>query len=346
MAIQKKVDLNDPLDASAKPTLKKTALTPEYSEAALTLHGDIYKQLQNKARQHVFWHPSSLVVMVVGFVGILVYRLYDYIVVADSVIEFLGYFVSRRDFQFQVISAFPIFMTIFMGYSMIAYFVSDDFVSISKDLPNHAEKLFGFELKKFAALRTDNNSKNLTPKESKLLKNGENSNLIIYRDSPIAVCTLEPLVDSSTLTNFNVKISGLHVRKVFAKVDFESLLLDWAILRSRMLFQDFTNGKLNVDGCKINLLIDAYSFDKRFVDILRARSFKLVGESYRLNTFSDKPNNALITLLLRGFGIKRQTYVLTLVTKNGDEDILLKTSEESSYMKKDNSTKNKIRKRK
>lgn len=351
MSSQKKVDLNEPLDINAKPTLNKANLTPKLAEAALTLHGDFYRQLQGKCNRHIFWHPTSLIFMSNILIGYGVYIYYDLIVVSESVQEFANLFWNNK---YTLTKLFPILILLFALIGLSSFLVSEEFRTISDELnnPKYFDQLFGFDLKKYAKLLNNNE---LTPKQTNLLNVGsKNSQIILYRDSPIAIVTLKPLFENSTKSNFFVKITGLNVKAVFAKVDFDTLLLEWSIIRSREIFQEYVNDQKlkKVDGCKINILIDGFSFDDDFNKIITQSSFGFIKRDYNINPFitKDKEDNIFNVIkqstLNKFFGVSKFTYGLTLYTKNEDEDLLLKNSH-SSYSKKPVENERKqIRKRK
>lgn len=334
MSGQKKVDLNEPLDVEAKPTLNKTNLTPELSEGAITLHGDFYRQQQSQCNRYIFWHPFSLFVLITASSIYFVYLAYDLIAISDDVFEFIRLLMRNK---LIIVSVFPCLTLLFACIGLSAFLVSDEFRVISDKLmnPSYVDQLFGFDLAKYSKLTNEDNTRQFTPKELKFLNDSsKNSHLIIYRDSPIAVITVKPLLDNSTESNFFVKITGINVRKVFAKVDFETLLIEWALLRSREIMQEYLKSKkiTKNEGCKLNILIESYSFNKGLNKILKSLSFGLVKEDLELNPFA-QTNEKLISFITtrsvtKFFGVKRQTYGLTLLTKNEDEDILLQTGKE------------------
>lgn len=304
--MQKKVDLNQPLDADVKPTLVKTNLAPQYAEAALTLHGDYYRQLQSKCNRHILWHPASVATVVAGLAVATSYVLWDLIVVLDSLEEFYKLLLNNKAL---LTGIFPALILIVAVLGLISFLVSDDFRTISDELgkPANIQVLFGFDLTKYAKLKTGG-----SPKEEKLLKTGsDNTHLVVYRDLPIAVVTVKPLYDNSTDASFFVKITGLHVRKVFAKVDFDTLLLEWAVARSKDLFDEYVKAKKykSVEGCKITLLIDGYSFDKDYIPN-KERAFSVVSESYGEGKVFGVLPQQLLNLF---FGVSKRTYAMTLV---------------------------------
>lgn len=320
MVAQRNLDLNAPLSENEAPTLEKHNLTPDLALASLTLHGDYYRQLQGNCNKYIFWHPFSLALFAAGIAASSAYLLRDYYAVSDNLADFFHMFLSRRDMKWQLIYVLPCMVGMFGIIGLIAHLLSDDLRGISDELdhPERIQELYGFDLKKFAKEDLD---LLLTPKQKILVSNGNNTHLILYRNSPIAAITLKPLLEQSTEANFFVRISGIHVRKVFAKADFHTLLLDWALLRSRELFQEFVKNKSNVDSCKINILIDAYSFDKPFVTLLQSRSFGRVSSSTLLDP--QKTGSNFVQLVYKTLGISRDTFGVTIIAKDGDKDPLL-----------------------
>lgn len=326
MAIQKDVNLNEPLSDKVPPTLGKTSLTPELSQAALILHGDYYSQLQGRCNRYVFWHTFSTTFLIISTSIFTYYRLYDYISVSESIGEFFSFFSKSRDFQFQVMGVLPWLVCIFGIVGIVAHFVSDVFKDISVKLPQlkYMEKIFGFNLREYAKLSQSallKQKRNLTSKDTVFLKNGENTHLVIYRDSPIAIITLKPLLDESSESNFVIKITGLHVRKAFAKVDFDVLLLEWSYERARELLKEYKPSK----NAKITLLADAFSFDKQLIKTLENQSFQKISSSFTLNSFEDDSGSqpgffsyVTSTGAYKAFGISKDTYRLTLQDKTAD----------------------------
>lgn len=348
MVSQKEVNLNVPLDVNKKATLSRTELTPDLAEASLVLHGDYYRQLQGKCNKYLFWHPLSLLILISGGLSFFFFRVREWIEVADSAGEFFKFFVKSRDFQVEIFKTLPLAISVFGIIAVIAFMLSDVFRVISDELPKpeYSQALYGFDITKFA----NSGDKKLTPKE-KAAFHGDYTQIIVYRDSPIAVVTLRPLLDVSTESNFVVRITGLHVRKVFAKADFETLMLEWSFTKARQIFQEHVK-KSKVAGCKIQLLIDAYSFDKHYINALTKNSFGKVSSSYVLNpmvaretkmshksvTSQDFLTRIYSMLTHKVFNISRDTYGVTITAMNDEDDLLLK--EASKFKAKEDNSHN------
>ena len=74
----------------------------------------------------------------------------------------------------------------------------------------YCDYIFGFDIKSY--------SQKETGKDKKLTRKSLDTQLIVYRDSPIAICSLVVDETQSSAANFIVKITGIHVRKVFQKL--------------------------------------------------------------------------------------------------------------------------------
>ncbi|KAI5958172.1 PHO86 [Candida theae] len=314
MVTQRDIDLNAPLDANAPSSLSKSPLTPELTKAAITLHGDRYKQSQANLTRFVIWHPYFVALYSMIFPTVLAYYLWDYISISDNLVE-MYFIVSRnkRDFIFHIIKAIPTIAGIFGIFGYIAYILGDQLGSITHRYvaEKYCNFTFGFDIKEFAQ----------DPK-TPLLKNGKNSELIIYRNQPIAIATLKPDLEQSTPENFIVVITGIHVRKVFNTVDFDSLLIEWAVLRSRELYQEFLLKKgSKVKNGTIFVTTDSYSFDKQQQTTLSRCGFKLLSSSLELNPF-DPTSKSYERSFNNFLGIARNTFGLLLTTERDDVELL------------------------
>lgn len=311
MAIQKDVDLNTPLDNEKAPSLAKSPLTPDLVVASLNLHGDFYRQLQSKFNRHMFWHPISKTVFVASLSASFLYRLWDYIVISDSVIEFLSFARKSNDFVYQLFMLFPVLVIFFGITGLTAYILGDDLRGISDDLlkKGYATDIFGFDVREFSRLPAPTEAsatgtsveKKSKSKTKDPLAVGKNSEIILYRDSPIAIVTLNPQAPASD--SLTIKISGIHTRKVFAKADFDSLLIDWAILRAKEIAAE-TGSKAE----KLILEINGYSFEPELANTLIQKDFKVVSQSYNFHSFEDKEVGYFLLIFHKLFNLKKQVY--------------------------------------
>ncbi|KAG2734663.1 hypothetical protein G9P44_002669 [Scheffersomyces stipitis] len=337
MAIQKVVDLNKPLDADAKATLEKSSLKPELAQAALALHGDRYRQLQSRLNRFLFWHPVFIIVFSIAIPTVLTYKLWDYISISDSPVELLSFLIKSNDFRFQILASLPLLAAVMGFVGITCFWVSEELRYISDKMiqEGFAGEIFGFNIKTFSELP----SEPTTTQDVKLYENGVNTQIILYRDSPIAICTVTPDLVNSTVENFIVKISGLHIRKVFAKVDFDDLLIDWSIFRAREIYQDYVKSKnvKKVDDNKLKIVVDSYSFDKKFESTLLAKNFVIVDESLELNPYKEV-STKIQKLIHSFFGVSRRTLELDIITTNEDAALLEKAVKESSFLRHESIT--------
>ncbi|CAK9438336.1 uncharacterized protein LODBEIA_P25600 [Lodderomyces beijingensis] len=310
---QKPIDLNKPLDVDAAPTLSKTQLTPDLTKAAIVLQGDKFKQTQAKLTKYILWHPIAISLYTLIVPIVFSRSLWDFIEVSDNVAEFFTLALrNKKDFVFGVISTLPVLAGIFACFGFLAFLLSDELGSVSSKFVErkHCDVIFGFDVRQFANAATGAVNKD--------------SELVIYRDSPIAIGTVRPDSDNSTADEFKVVISGIHIRKVFAKVDFDKMLLEWAVLRSRELYSEFLAKKKSKNQSKtgqIQITVDAYSFDKHFERMLTSSGFTLLSRSSILDPFDSKLSRWQ-EFLHKFLGISRDTFGLTLTTENDDVELL------------------------
>lgn len=178
MAIQKELDLNEPVNSTGESKLEFSKLTPELVLASLELHGDYYAKLEGLWVKSFLW--SSPVISLISIIvsGYIYYILKDYIEISETVSEFFRLVLRSTDVRVQLIMLFPLIAVSIGIFGMCGLFLGDEFRTISKRFTRviYVEEVFGFDLLKFAKLPNDKVS-NL--KEKKLLENGDNSQLIL-----------------------------------------------------------------------------------------------------------------------------------------------------------------------
>lgn len=330
MVVQKEIDLNKPLDANAAPVLAKTTLKPELSKAAIVLHGDRYKQLQAKLTKYVLWHPISIVVYTTVLPVVVGYALWDYISISDNLIEFYHIMMKeKKDFIFSFFTAFPLFASVFASFGFLAYIVGEDMGIITSKFyaQKYCDYIFGFDIKSY--------SQNETGKDKKLTRKSLDTQLIVYRDSPIAICSLVVDETQSSAANFIVKITGIHVRKVFQKVNFDEVLIDWAVVRARELYQEFPtskNIKTPPENSSILITIDAYSFDNAFEKTLYNHGFRILDSSFELNPFSPAVS-WYKERLYRFLNVSRDTFGLMLTIAKDDIESINSDTKQNNQSK-------------
>lgn len=308
---QKKVDLNQPVDGTKESKLEFTALTPELSEASLTLHGDYYRQMQSLFTKNILWHKTtiSIIVLVLGCYNY--YILSDYIEVSESIGEFIQITRSNKPLGISLLFNSMVFLGCLGVTGVGSLFVSDEFKIISDKLakPAYQQYIYGFELTKFAKLNPESNN----AKDKKMLANGANSQIVLYKEEPIATITLKPLVEKKD-TNLVVKITGINSRKAYKPLNFEQLLLDWAMNRAKdMLLAHLKEKKLkHSEGCKTTVLIDNYSFNHEFAEFLIQNKFQKIDSSANYNPTGEKTAilDGIVNLLFKS---TRDTYAIHVI---------------------------------
>lgn len=288
MVKQKEIRLDQPIDHNAPPTIYGTKLTPSLSNAALNLTIDFIRQKQSQANTKIMTHPYSALIIVT------VASLFGYWKVG-WIYEAGGWDLVKqsRDEIFSIV----VFVTMFSSILFTVLTRTTDFIkTTSEDLVNDNEGIFGVELKTFASLNENSNDK----KTKNLLSKGDNTQIIIYRDTPIAVLSLIPKPELSNEGKFVTKITGCGVRKVYYKSGIIEDLIDWAIYRSNSL----NVGKAE----KIIVLIDVMSTDLDLKKKLALKNFKFVEKSYY--------NNSNV---LKLFGIYNEVWGLNLNVTSLDD---------------------------
>lgn len=292
MVKQKEIRLDQPIDHNAPPTIYGTKLTPSLSNAALNLTIDFIRQKQSQANQHIFMHPLSVLLILLASFGFGYWKV-------GWIYEAGGWELlkSSRDEIFSIL----VFITMFTSITFTALTKSTNFIkTTSERLVDDNEGIFGVSLKTFANLNPDSNDK----KTKNLLTKGDNTQIIIYRDSPIAVLSLVPKPElSNGEEKFVTKITGCGVRKVYYKSGIIEDLIDWSVYRSQ---------SLNVDKAKkLIVLIDVMSVDTDLKKKLTEKNFKFIEKTYYNNS-----------ILLKAYGIYNEVWGLNLNVSSLEESKL------------------------
>lgn len=312
MVVQKELDLNKPLDAKAETKISRIPMDPSYATLALTLHGDYYRQLQSKCNSRIVRDPLMLLLLLTAFVAFSSYIFYDLYEISDSLQEF---FQLTWDSKFKLANYFPALIIVGGLVGVTVSSITDEFRTMSDLLSSDAymAKIFRFPLRIYA------NASEADEKSPLIRSGSESTDLIVYRDSPIAVVTVVPEPEKSNSLTFYAKITGLHVRKAYSKVGLEAELLDYAKTKARELSARYAkDNKLNVKNLKVVLVAEGYTVDPVLPRLFLQNGFKIVSSTYNINPFQKnlKPEMVFkvipVSLLYKYFSVQRVTYELEL----------------------------------
>lgn len=333
MVNQEDLNLHKPLEEDADTTIRRVPLQPRLATAALTLHGDYFRQLQGLSNRHILWHPivQAYVIAVLSAFSVYVYR--ELFELSDSVGEFFHLFKSNK---YILAGYLPVLFMIVVSLGLLSFMITDEFRQVSDGLAGdkYMLKLFRFPLRVYAnASEKDLESKSLL---GFLESASASTDIIEYRNSPIAVVTVIPLPDVSSSLVFYAKISGLHVRKVYRSAGLQEELLAFAKEKARDLCTRYAkDNKLATSNIKIVLVADAYSFDPVLVKLYESNGFTLAKKSASIDPFfPEKKVEKLFGLIpvapvVKFFGISRVTYELLM-----DNTIELETQKPSKKLRK------------
>lgn len=291
MVKQKEVKLDQPIDHTAPPTIYGTKLTPSLSNAALNLTIDFIRQKQSQANQRILTHPITISVVLVA-TSIFAYWKVGHIYHAGG----WNLLKHNKDEFFSVL----VFATMFSSLLFTALSKSTDFIkTTSENLVDDNEEIFGVDLKTFANLSI-NNEKQVDKKTKEILSKGDNTQIIIYRDTPIAVLSLVTKPELSNQDQFVTKITGCGVRKVYYKSGILEDLIGWAVYRTNV--QNIGNAS------KLVILIDVMSTDSDLKKKIKAKGFQFI-EKYHYNN----------SKILKAYGIYNEVWGLNINVTNLDK---------------------------
>lgn len=312
MVAQKELDLNKPLDADASAEISRIPLDPSLATLALTLHGDYYRQLQSKCNRRIVWDPLMLLLLSTFFVGYTAYLFYGFYEISDSLAEFLE--LAWRN-KLVLTNYFPALIVVGSIVGVLTFSITDEFRTMSDLLSSDAymATLFRFPLRIYAnASESD--------LDSPLIRSGSQStDLIEYRNSPIAVVTVVPEPEKSDSLTFYAKISGLHVRKAYSKAGLEADLLDYAKEKASELAARYAkDNKVNAKNLKVILMAEGYTIDPVLPKLYLNNGFRIVGSTYDVNSFNNNTDSERVFKVIpvkffyRFFSIQRIFYELEL----------------------------------
>lgn len=276
------VNLNGLIDQDAPPTIYGSKLTPELATASLNLSVDYLKQQQSMANKYLITHMYTLSIV---FLSLIIYL--------GSCCRFPSFShrsISGYVYQFILINTKEIFTSLIV----IGLISSLLFTTISK----LTELIFKRKIKAIVNTNGENvYNVNLSElANNKLSTNNllENTHVVIYRGTPIAVLSISENRHLSRADSLVMGVSTLGCRHVYLKSGVMEDLLDWAMIRTKNIQQ---SGKYK-SGKSMKLLIDIYSFDKIMKKSLKLKGFNLI-ESHRI------PESRILGGL---FGIRRELW--------------------------------------
>lgn len=310
MVAQVDLDLSTPLLGDADASITTIPLEPALATAALTLHGDFYRQLQSKANSRIFWHPVTQILSAVVLVSFSIYQYYELVEISDSFDEFLHLCWNNK---YIITTFFPVitFLAGFIG--LVSFIISDEFRLVSDNLKQDAVmlKVFRFPLRIYSNYEgKDKGDKSLGFVESA----SQSTEFIKYRDSPIAVVTVVPLPDKSTSEVFYAQITGLHVRKVYAETGLQNELLEIAKTKARSLCSRYVRDMaIKTTSMRIVLIAEGYSLNPTMNQILKDHDFKVVETTSNVNPFFNRKSEKFFNIisvytLMKALGITRLVY--------------------------------------
>lgn len=274
--------LHEPLDNDAPPTIFQTQLSPKYATAVLNLSIDFLKQQQSLTNKHLIKHPYLL-----SLIGLL------FFIITVPNLQFPQKFQSLTQWTYHLIMlnkrhtfTVLIIMTIIisLAFTFISRIVEMFFKSkIDQILKDNGSNVFGIDLTKL------NNSN-----DQKIM---ENTNIIVYRNTPIALISISESVGLSDLKSMSMIINTIGCRKVYLKSGILDDLIDWAMIRCKKVRDQ---GKFTKKLDSLRLFIEIYSFDKTVKETLIRKGFQLISRQ------TVKENRILGGL----FGIKKELYAI------------------------------------
>lgn len=292
MPEQKDANLDTFIDEKAPPTLYFSKLSPELSNAALNLAVDFQRRSQSPAIKAVAIHPISLTTIILSVLLYAHYNLWDY--------YRIGGFALVRDnlevFMMVLVFATGLMSVFFVLGTYLTNSIREKADGISKD----TTPIFGLDLTKLAVINPEN--KKLDKESKEILAKSENTNIALYRETPIALVSVEPVENLSNKDRFTTKITGLGIRKVYQKSGILEDLIDWAIVRSNTLNANKSE--------KILVLIDVLSTDSETQKVLKDKQFQ------HITTKDADTKDKLSNFGLNTFGINLQIWGIALNVKN------------------------------
>ncbi|AET39994.1 Pho86p Ecym_5226 [Eremothecium cymbalariae DBVPG len=278
-------NLTKPIDRDAPPTIYGSVLKPELATAALNLPIDFLKQKESLANQYLAAQKLTL--------GSILFAVVVYMCSSctlprertGSVVEYVYLFagINRKEMVTAlIVSAISASLLL----TSLAKLTNAVFKAKSKViLDSHGISVFNVDLTKLGAG---------DPSVTKD-KNLENTHIVVYRETPIALVTVQENKSLSTKDALVVSISSMGSRLVYLKSGILEDLIDWALVRTKKIQHQSDKYK---KGTSMKLIIEVYSFDTHMKETLKKKGFSVI-ESYKL------PESRILGGL---FSIKRELW--------------------------------------
>lgn len=253
--------LDQPLNVDAPPTIYGTKLKPETASAAINLALEGVKQQESLSNKSLIRHPiTGIFISVIAAVFLSPRIILPRNLSSSSIVSYLYQLLHFNVFTFGtliVITCISL-VCLFTVYSRVTEMFFRE--KISEITKLHGESIFGVNLQSLAS----------RDKKTSALKQVDNTYIIVYRETPIALISIaenEPLSSKESLV---MSVSTIACRRVYLKSGIIEDLLDWAMLRTKTICKEGNYG----DSMK--LLISLYSFENNMKDALRSKGFTLL----------------------------------------------------------------------
>lgn len=260
-ARQVDASLHEPINVEAPPTIYGTKIKPELATASLNLAIEFVKQEQSLANKHLINHYITYaVILIVSTVYLTPRVVIPRNLTSPSVGRFLYQLLHFNKYPFATLFAIIAisFVGLFTAYSRITdTFFKSKIDDIARE---NGKVVFGIDLRSLA----------IKEKQTLSSVQVDNTYIIIYRETPIALISITENAALSQKESLVMSISSLGCRKVYQNSGIVEDLLDWAMLRTK------TIGKEGNYGKSMKLLIDVYSFDSKKKQILKSKGFTLI----------------------------------------------------------------------
>ncbi|SMN18024.1 similar to Saccharomyces cerevisiae YJL117W PHO86 Endoplasmic reticulum (ER) resident protein required for ER exit of the high-affinity phosphate transporter Pho84p [Maudiozyma saulgeensis] len=290
--------LDKPLDADAPPTIYQTKLTPELASAALNLSVDFLKQQQSLCNYYLIKSPIVIIVDLLFLIIYLGPRLNypplknsndSMVLTFNSVSGYLYHIYMMNKFTFLSAALFTVMLTSFV-FTLVSR-LSDTFfkTKIDQIVKGDGEIIFGFKLPEIIKINKD------TPNLP------ENTNIVVYRNTPIALVSVSENQVLSTPDSLTMTISAIGCRRVYVKSGILEDLLDWTMIRTKAI----GSGKNKLDK-SMKVLIEIYSFDDAMKKILTKKGYSCI-------SVGKAQENRLLSGL---FGVKKELWGVQFHVKN------------------------------